>query len=409
LSGRSRFERVALSAAYLLALPLLAYGICLSVRLAIADGRFRENTPQSVAEAVRLESGNAALHDLLAEHLESMGQNPDRERETAVRLSPFEASHWIGLGLRAEAEQDYARAEKCLLQAAKVSRAFDPQWALMNFYFRRGNTAQFAVWAKQALQISYGDPTPLFHLCWLTAADPNDIEKMLPPRREIQAQYLQYLIATKRIAYAAGIARHLAEQADMTDVPALLAYCESAITADSDAAVAVWNTLCRRKLQPFAPLVPNEGRIVTNGDFETAATARGFDWHMPQVNGVYASATHPGISVDMSGDEPEECTLMTQVLPLSPGRRYRLDYEYRGAESAVDSGLYWELANAGRDTVFARSGDLPMTGNWMTEHFVFTANDSHSATLFLRYKRASGTVRRQGAVAFRKVWAEAIP
>src|SRR6266700_4375090 len=137
-SWRTAIERTAC----LLALPLFGLGIWFTVRLAIADAFFRQDTPESVARAVRLESGNAAYHDLLAEYIESEGQNPDGERQLAVHLSPLEASHWIGLGVRAEVEQDYPRAEKYLLRAAKVNLGFEPRWALMNFYFRRGNIPQ---------------------------------------------------------------------------------------------------------------------------------------------------------------------------------------------------------------------------------------------------------------------------
>jgi len=56
-------------------------------------------------------------------------------------------------------------AERCLLEAARRSRKYEPRWALTNFYFRRGRAEEFRRWAGEAVKISYGDLTPLFDLC----------------------------------------------------------------------------------------------------------------------------------------------------------------------------------------------------------------------------------------------------
>jgi len=345
---------------------------------------------------------------MLAEHLESAGRNPDRERELAARLSPFEATYWIDLAVRAEVEKDYPRAEKYLLEAARVNHGFEPRWNLMNFYFRRGNAEQFAVWAKRALEMNYGDPAPLFRLCWLVVANPTDIEKLLPPRNELRAQYLRYLVDTKRFSYAHPVARKLALEAHTADVPALLDYWDNAIGTDVGAALEVWNTLCRRKLEPFTELAPSEGRIVTNGNFATAASGRGFDWRAPRLEGVFVTFSASGVSFEMTGDEPEDCTLISEIVPLLPGRRYRIGYEYRGAESDTQSGLRWQVAAGAPVPPLGRSDDLPMKRDWATGQLTFAAEASRSATLSLRYKRAPGTVRRQGIVAFRKVTAELV-
>jgi tetratricopeptide (TPR) repeat protein len=404
-------------------LPLLGLGIWLTVRLAIADAFFRQDTPDSIARAARLESDNAAYHDSLAEYLESEGKNPDAERELAVRLSPREASHWIGLGVRAEVERDYPRAEKYLLQAAKVNLGFEPRWALMNFYFRRGDTRQFSFWARRALDISYGDLTPVFRLCWMATSDPRAIESMIPSAKDTQLKYLQFLLSTKRLDEAGPIAAKLASQADAESLPILLDYCDAAADAHTGAALEVWNALCRRKLEPFEILSPEDGHVVTNGDFRIKPVEHGFDWRIPRVDGVFVTvgassdgasstgvaaasavtAASYGASIEMSGTEPEECLLMAQIVPLSPGHQYRLDYEYRGPESEDDSGLSWELTAPASHAVLAHSEDLPMTGDWAAGHVNFKAGADPAARLSLRYKRALGTVRHEGSLALRKV------
>ena len=408
--------------ACLLALPLLGLGIWLSVRLALADSAFHRDTPDSLAEAARLEPGNATYHDLLAETIEGQGGNPDAEWERAVRLSPLEASHWIGLGTRAEVERDYPRAEKYLLHAAQVDVGFEPRWALMNFYFRRGNLPEFSVWTRRALEISYGDLTPVFRLCWLATSDPRAIERMLPPAgqpvaKATELQYLQFLLGTRRFDAARPIAYGIAAQADDGNLPILIQYCDAMVEGHTDAALDVWNVLCRRKLIPFDPLTPAGGNVITNGDFRIKPAEHGFDWRIPRIDGVFvtvaaASEGSPsagGASLEMSGNEPEECLLMAQIVPVAPGRRYHLDYEYRGAAAEDDSGLRWEIDTLDSPSVAIHSDDLKMTGDWSTGRLNFNPGAAHAARLTLRYKRALGTVRYQGTVALRKVAIEVVP
>jgi hypothetical protein len=415
---RTAVERTAC----LLALPLFGLGIWLTVRLALADAAFRRDTPESIAEAARLESGNASYHDLLAESIEGRGGNPDAERELAVRLSPLEASHWIGLGTRAEIERDYPRAEKYLREAARVDVGFEPRWALMNFYFRRGNLPEFSVWTRRGLEIGYGDLTPVFRLCWLATSDPQAIEGMLPDAqsavgKDAKLKYLQFLLDTKRFDAARSVARRIALQADAGNLPVLIKYCDAMVDGDIDAAMEVWNVLCRRKLIPFEALSPADGHAITNGDFRIKPVEHGFDWRISRVDGVFvtmaaASDGAPssgGASIEMSGNEPEQCLLMAQIVPLAPGHRYRLDYEYRGAASEDDTGLGWDLFALDSHAADVHSGDLKMTGDWVTGHLSFNPGASHAVRLALRYKRALGTVRYEGTVALRKVAIETVP
>jgi len=412
--------------ACLVALPLFALGIWLTIRLAIADASIRQETPESIAEAVRLESGNAAYHDLLAESLESEGRNPDAEHELAVRLSPLEASHWIGLATRAEVERDYPRAEKYLLQAAKVNVGFEPRWYLMNFYFRRGNLPEFSIRTRRALDMSYGDLTPVFRLCWLATTDAHAIETMLPSAdqpagKKTQLQYLQFLLSTRRLDAARSVARNIALQADAANLPVLIQYCDAMVDGNTDAALEVWNVLCRRKLIPFEPLSPADGHVITNGDFRIKPTEHGFDWRLSRVDGAFVTAgaasegaaAGGGASIEMSGNQPEQCLLLAQIVPLVPGHKYRLDYEYRGDEVDEDSGVNWEIAGLGASSTISQAIDiqsehLKMTGDWVTGHLSFDAAAGSAARLSLHYKRALGTVRHQGTVALRRVAIEAV-
>ncbi|MDP9170591.1 MAG: hypothetical protein M3N54_08245, partial [Acidobacteriota bacterium] len=115
----------------LLAAAALAFAVWESVHLAWADYLYRENTLESVKRAVALETGNAAYHELLGEHLEGLGADPTAHFNSAAKLSPTNALYWIRLSFFHEVQGDYPLAERELLRADKVNRKFGPAWALM--------------------------------------------------------------------------------------------------------------------------------------------------------------------------------------------------------------------------------------------------------------------------------------
>ncbi|HKD05423.1 MAG TPA: hypothetical protein VKB79_05925 [Bryobacteraceae bacterium] len=100
-------------------------------------------------------------------------------------------------------------------------------------------------------------------------------------------------------------------------------------------AVEIWNTLCRRKLEPFSPLDPDKGDVVANGRFSNQPVERAFDWQASAVDGVQvnAGAEGGGMSVQLTGNQPENCALPLQFVPLAASRRYRMTYEYSSPAS----------------------------------------------------------------------------
>ena len=376
-SLRSTVERIAC----LIALPLLATAIYSTLRLAAADAEYRANTTESLRKAIRLESNDADYHALLAEHLEGENQNPEPDRLAAARFSPLESKYWIQLALSAEVAGDPGKAEKLYLHAAEVDRMFTPRWTLMNFYFRRHDSANFWLWTKRALEIAYGDQTSAFRLCWLMTDDPHLIERMLPANAEIRRGYLEFLVATRRFQVLSPLDREVAESAEPAEAPWLVSYCERTVAVNSRSAVDVWNTLCRRGFEPFAPLFPEKGTVVTNGDFRINPTERGFDWRIPIVSGAQVSSRSAGrgITVQLNGNQPEGCIILIQTIPLSPGKNYRMSYDYGSDTASPSSGLTWVILDAASHAPLAHTEALKITGAAVAGQTDFTAGASGAA------------------------------
>lgn len=378
-----------------------------AVLLAVADAAFRQDTLASARTAVRLVPSSANYHALLAEILEETGSSPDTELETATLLSPHESRYWIRRAFRAEVEQRYDESERLLLEACRVDRGFDPRWALMNYYFRRGKLPEFWKAAEQALQMSYGDLNPIFRLCLDANPDPSFTARILPSRRAILLSFFNYLSQHNLMASISPIAAELAAGAETQDVPLLLDYCDKQMGHDNQSSLTVWNSLCQRHLVDFSALVPDSGSIVTNPNLVAASLKQGFDWRYGSTPEISAAPldTGQGVSFEISGFQPDSVALLEQEIPLAPGKQYILNYDYRLIGEQADSGLQWVVRHAGaggNDTAIATSSALS-GADWNTGHMRFASGQLDGGRLILQYRRSPGTVRWKGTVQIRRV------
>jgi tetratricopeptide (TPR) repeat protein len=402
--------RIAERLACLAAIPALGCGIYYSARVAVADGFYRLDTPQSLAQAVRADPTNASYHQLYAEHLESAGMDPAREREAAALLSPLDSQYWIDLGTLAEVRGDNSSAERYYLKAASVDRKFAPRQALMNFYLRRHDEKSFWEWTQKAMEMAHDDSSQLFRLCWLMSGDAESIRRRIPRQNDyLQLEYLRFLMEEGHLDVAESQARDRAERGPAAEVSRLLQYCDLVRNSNTAGALAVWNTLVRRKLEPYRELDPRAGAIVTNGDFRAQPIERGFDWYLPEAGGVSVTlGASSGLTVELTGDQAEAATVLREWVPVSRGSAYSIQYKYSSEdeglqESRQPSGLAWEIENAATGARLLRGADLKTGSSGDSGSVEFStdspgiARDAASTvtvTLALRYQRTPGTVRR---------------
>jgi hypothetical protein len=373
-----------------------------SLRIAFADSLFRQNTVASVQQAIRWEPDNAYYYGWLGSLQEFAGQDPTVALLTSVKLDPWDSTSWIRLAARAEVRGDQASAERYLLKAAAIDQHFSPRWALMNFYFRQGHSERFWFWTTKALNMSYGDLTPVFDLCWRMTRDAGLIRRTIPDRRVLLAQYLAYLMATDRLQVADEVAEDLSGQATESERSELLTFCDRSIASGKAApALAVWNAMCERKLLPYSPLRPEDGVSMTNGDFAVPFSSRGFDWHVPRVPEIELSSIPGGMTFTLSGAQPADSDLAFQYLPTLPGRRYNLHFEYRVGAASMH-GIGWTFTPT--QVPAASFQEITSDSNgWHDGNYPFGPLDRSLCRLALKAVRIPGHTRPEGRFSIRNV------
>ncbi|HZQ52538.1 MAG TPA: hypothetical protein VFB14_10085 [Bryobacteraceae bacterium] len=373
----------------------LVAAVCLiaayySALFARAACLFQQDTAASVSRALELVPYNADYAARLA------AWKPDQQRELltrAVELNPFEFRAWIQLGLIAELEQaDPATAERDYLRAAEVNKMFLPKWTLANFYLRQGREAEFFHWAKLTLDITPHAPSPVFREMWLAAQDAAKIASYIPDRSTILIQYALFLSGAGRFnAIPPIIARLVTHPGGRTPEELgrddLIGPIEDQLLSVGDVrdALQIWRSLSDARWIHLS--VPAPSHPLTNGDFRSPFYGHGFDWVPASCPGASVNQDSAAgiLRIELSGTEPEHCTLLTQRIPVVPGQLYHL--QWRGAAS----GLLWKINSLQKE--LGNGGILEFR----------TPQHTDLLTVALEYARPPGSILTSGSFELRSV------
>ena len=369
-------------------LLILAIAAAYSIRLALADAAFRRGTPQSVARALEILPDRAAYLLFRAQQMDYDGENSTALLERAARVNPLSSTPRIRLGLAAEARGDFSGAEKWLLDAARVDRQFEPRWTLANFYFRRERSAEFWKWMRAALEVSYGDRSLAFDLCWRVTQNAEEVlAQAIPDRHDVLAAYLYYVLDRRHEAVSTA-ALKLAALHDRSDSPELETACDLLIDAGKFAeARDLWRQIGHA-----------QAGLINNGDFATAPSGHGFDWRPSPVDGVTNVPLPGSYRIQFSGKQPESSELLRQFVVLEPGKVYSLHWEARTQGISSPSGIEWIAGGT--------HAAVEPAQDWRAAVMDFKMNFKAETALLpikLVYRRPTGQARAEGSVEIRAV------
>jgi hypothetical protein len=364
-------------------------GIWCSWEFACADYLFQKDTEESVRAAIRMVPDGWEYYMRLAQL--DRGHSPEL-LATSLRLNRYDAQADIELGLQYEAEGDFGRAEKLLLEAYEVDHTYLPRWTLANYYFRRDNMPVFWAWARSAAEMPADDVGPLFELCWRVSPDPEKIAgAILNEKPELIRQYLGFLLAKDQLRAVAIVAPRLVRSGEPdTDRPLLFSVVNRLVAAnDTAAANALWHLLIEQHWVVADATVPN------NADFGREPLPVSFDWTLPEYPGLHSWPGSSGLETEFTGSQPEDCTVAEQDVALTPGN-YTMSYNYHTSDIPPGTGIRWQIIDAKSNAVLADSPDLSSD---TLNHSALAFSVPPGASLLrlrLAYRRALGTPRISG-------------
>jgi hypothetical protein len=382
-------------------------GAFYSFLLARAAWLFEQDTASSVPKAVELVPYNSAYLSRLA-----AWRSNDKVAllQQAVSLNPFDFESLIQLGFDQEfRKRDIQQAERFYLRAAVVNQMFLPKWTLTNFYFRHARLPEFFRWANAALAITPFSAEPIFVQMWLLSQDADRISRAIPERPRILLPYAWFLSNNQKQDPIGPIVHRLVQAVGKLDPhnwgrDDLLAVIEDRLVAagNRDTALSVWSSMANARWIPQT--VPDTTHPVTNGDFRLPFYQHGFDWTELATPGIHTDQIPSDklVRFYFSGDEPEQCSLFQQYIPLEAGRAYDLHWHIDSGLPEGPSGLHWHLTPISKaPSVELVSDDLAESKNpdWQF-HAPLAAK---IALLTLGYQRPLGQIRARGTVLLKDV------
>jgi hypothetical protein len=176
--------------------------------------------------------------------------------------------------------------------------------------------------------------------------------------------------------------------------------------AENDIAIAmqIWNRAVDNGALEY-PRV-RTGRI-TDGEFARPLIGPAFSWGdsraVPiEIEPILQATLHGNVAVlRFSGDQPESCELLAQLVPVEPGRRYRISYASRKLSYGVETGVQVQViaANKALATVPAA-----LTHEWQSVEGEFSVPlGIYVVDVSLQYVRPAGEVRLRDTVAVANV------
>lgn len=373
------------------------FGIWSSVELMRADSLFHQDTAGSLRGALQLEPDAWEYYMRLAQ---LDGGNSAKSLSTALRLNPFNAQADIELGLHAEAAGDPAMAEKLLRQAFAVDRTYIPRWTLAGFFLRQGNIDAFWRWAHKAAEMPAEDMGSLFDLCWRVSPHSDKIaEEILdqrtgPAQPDLLLQYLKFLLRKNQLAGISPIAQRLVRSGTPSADLSILFPLMNRMLGDGrdiDEASALWHSLIQAKWVDGPDSVPYDG------SFSRDPLPVGFDWALPTYTGIRSWSLRPNLEVELTGEEPEECSIAEQAIVLAAGT-YRMDYTFRTTGIPPATGIRWQILDYRSGAIIAES---PYLSSETQLHGGFSFSVRQTSKLLrlrLLYKRVPGTPRIAGSL-----------
>lgn len=388
---------------------LMVAGIALTARFLYAETIAQRNTIASLQRATELVRFAPA-----AEYFERLAVlDPDHSGQwldAALSANPRLSQAWIAKGLDAESHGAAKEAEADLLKAASVDRQYLPAWTLTNFYFRQNRPAEFWLWARRAAQLTYDDFKPLLALAHTVEPDPETVISKLGAGQSLIEADVDYLATRGQLDHAQRAARILLARKNPAETPRLMELAKRQIRAGhARYALELWNALDHGDDPRLAP----DARASANGDFTTEPSGAAFDWQLHHNPGFSVTWNHGELVVRLSGDQPESCVLIEQIVAIEAGRPYRLSYEYATTGLTLPTGLAWKLDGAAEVAI-------PPAPAWVTNSMQIQSSAGSTtktqigfgepvlSRIRLLYSREPGTTRAQGEMQLRHFQLEAL-
>lgn len=403
--GRRLLQLAAVASATALAWP--------AVRLGRAAWLSFSSNPQDWQRAAALEPDDADAWRRLGLYAQWNLANSQPERaiaylERAVQLNPHATATWLDLAVAYEAQGQLARAAQAYQNAQRTFPASaEVAWSYGSFLLRRGDPMQAAACIQRAL-VTHEELSPAavaefwragFSAAWI-------LDHVLPAQPSAYLQAMDFFLNQGETAAAQQAwDRIVARQAATPLLESVKLVNAWLAEKQVSAARSVW----MQALALAGVPAPNDQQLIFNGTFTRDPLNGGFDWHLESAPGVRISldplvtcSGQRALRMEFDGTQNNDFRQVYQIVPITAGRRYRLQACLRTQQLTTDQGILLAITPLDQpDRELAATPALNGTAPWTTLTAEFTAGpDLHAVVVWVRRHPSTRLENRIAGVAW---------
>lgn len=394
VSAGPRLPRFVLSGLIILG---LAMTVVYSARVAIARiyVKYGETIvdPAPLQNAIALTPNDAEAHFIRGELLNYVTQSTEalKDLELAASLRPRDYVLWLELGMTRDQLGDQAGALVCLNEAIRLAPYYaQPLWQRGNLLFRQGKYDEAFADLRQAATSNPEFLPALIDLAWESSRKDAALTEQLVQVRSDKEHFVLALFFARQgkaneavIQYRGAGSVTVEQRRDL--VKALLS--GQAIAQ----AYEVWGSKSGSSgIESFY-----------DGGFESALSRdeAGFGWRVvvgqPGVNlsmdGNQPQAGLRSLRIDFNGHTAPAVELVSQLIPVEPSIRYRVNFSARTKDIVTGGPLVVIVKDAANQQLLNRSAPLPASTNgWLNSSVEFTTGPvSNAIVIALRRENCS--------------------
>jgi tetratricopeptide (TPR) repeat protein len=326
------------------------FGVCAGASRLLSDYAVRSGNPEAAELAARLAPEDPEAHYALAGLLATAGNNEAAilGYQRALSLRPGDYVIWLELGKVYDSAGKVEAALGAFREAVKLAPHYaQPRWQLGQALLRAGRREEAFTELRRAAESNKTLYPNLIEAAWHAAAgDMAFFLAAVEPRGNTLTESLilaNFLIRQGEVRAATDIYRKLG--GGVTDAERRSLVAALITSGNYPEAYAIWADAAE------------DGRDgLTGGGFEGAlrTDGEGFDWQFAPDQ-TYAKFSldeespregKRSLRLDLSGNSAPSARLISRLVPVTPGARYRVEFSARTREVVTGGPLIVRIVEA---------------------------------------------------------------
>ena len=307
---------------------------------------------------------------------------PDLEKAVEYYLlsltrNPTDSQVWLALARAYRDSGMMGPAERAIRKSVYLDKNNPPMiWEAGVFFFRQNEISDALRSFRRYIYMVPTDQENVYSLCFTLGVAPETmIASLVPEGYSFYKRYLSFVMSNKLIGASAEVWKMLNKSGpEKSDY---LQYCDFLIRAgEIREAQSLWEGFVKRfNISAKRPA----DEMLWNGDFELPIENGGFDWKTGSFEGVRIFIDKDirwtgfaSLSVNFNGKSNPGIYIAQQVVPVDPGRKYRLSGYIRTQELTTLNGIILEASGFLCDPFVKDSESVTGTNLWKKVELEFS-------------------------------------